>query len=145
MVKADVWRGRYFTQQVDLPRASLFTPASGEVRDGAELCSDRAQASNNLGNAARDLGDYCICGRSFSASPRALGADRRRRVRGGADVILGKSCDEPGRVPKDVSIISKRWPCARRLGMWIGATLAQANLAILAVEEGDGPAAVSRR
>ena len=39
------------------------------------------------------------CGRSFSASPRALGADRRRRVHERGAYQSRQSCDEPGRVP----------------------------------------------
>jgi tetratricopeptide (TPR) repeat protein len=143
MVKADMLEGKILhTAGRFADGITLYTRAY-ETAERSGSLSDRAQASNNLGNAARDLGDYSAAEGNFRRALALWEQIGDIECISGAHINLGNLAMSRGDFPVAREHHQKALAVCQQIGNVQGSTLAQANLAILAVEEGDGPGAVT--
>src|SRR5262245_33577387 len=142
MIKADMLEGKILhTAGRFVEGITLYTRAY-EVAERSGSLSDRAQASNNLGNAARDLGDYSAAEGHFRRALVLWEQTGDAECTSGAHINLGNLAMSQGEFHEAREHHQQALAVCQEIGNVHGATLAQANLAILAVEEGDGPEAV---
>ena len=142
IVKADMLEGKILhTAGRFAEGITLYTHAY-EAAERSGSLSDRAQASNNLGNAARDLGDYSAAEGHFRRALVLWEQTGDAECTSGAHINLGNLAMSQGEFQRAREHHQRALAVCQEIGNVHGATLAQANLAILAVEEGDGPAAV---
>lgn len=142
MVKADMLEGKILhTAGRFAEGIALYTRAYEAAERNGSL-SDRAQASNNLGNAARDLGDYSAAEGHFRRALALWEQTGDAECTSGAHINLGNLAMSQGEFQEARKHHQQALAVCQEIGNVHGATLAQANLAILAVEEGDGHAAV---
>jgi class 3 adenylate cyclase/predicted ATPase len=143
MIKADMLEGKILHTAGRFSEGiALYTRAYATAERSGSL-SDRAQASNNLGNAARDLGDYLGAEDHFRRALALWEQIGDIECISGAHINLGNLAMSQGDFQVAREHHQQALTVCQEIGNVQGLTLAQANLAILAAEEGDGPAAVS--
>jgi class 3 adenylate cyclase/predicted ATPase len=142
MVKADMLEGKIFHTAGRFAEGITLYTRAYEAAERSGSLSDRAQASNNLGNAARDLGDYSAAEDHFRRALALWEQTGDTECMSGAHINLGNLAMSQGEFQMAREHHQQALAVCQEIGNIQGATLAQANLAILAVEEGDGPAAV---
>ena len=142
MVKADMLEGKILHTAGRFAEGITLYTRAYEAAERSGSLSDRAQASNNLGNAARDLGDYSAAEGHFRRALALWEQTGDVECMSGAHINLGNLAMSQGEFQEAREHHQQALAVCQEIGNVHGATLAQANLAILAVEEGDGPAAV---
>jgi len=142
MVKADMLEGKILHTDGRFAEGITLYTRAYEAAERSGSLSDRAQASNNLGNAARDLGDYSAAEGHFRRALALWEQTGDAECTSGAHINLGNLAMSQGEFQVARDHHQQALAVCQEIGNVHGATLAQANLAILAVEEGDGPAAV---
>ena len=143
MVKADMLEGKILHTAGRFAEGITLYTRAYETAERSGSLSDRAQASNNLGNAARDLGDYSAAEGHFRRALALWEQIGDIECMSGAHINLGNLAMSQGDFQVAREHHQQALAVCQEIGNVQGSTLAQANLAILAVEEGDGPAAVS--
>jgi adenylate cyclase len=142
MVKADMLEGKILHTAGQFAEGITLYTRAYEAAERSGSLSDRAQASNNLGNAARDLGDYSAAEGHFRRALALWEQTGDAECTSGAHINLGNLAMSQGEFQEAREHHQQALAVCQEIGNVHGATLAEANLAILAVEEGDGPAAV---
>ena len=142
MVKADMLEGKILHTAGRFAEGITLYTRAYEAAERSGSLSDRAQASNNLGNAARDLGDYSAAEGHFRQALALWEQTGDAECTSGAHINLGNLAMSQGEFQEAREHHLQALGVCQEIGNVHGATLAQANLAILALEEGDGPAAV---
>ena len=143
MAKADMLEGKILHTSGRFAEGITLYTRAYQVAERGGSTSDRAQASNNLGNAARDLGDYSAAEGYFRRALTLWEQIGDIECISGAHINLGNLAMSQGDFAVAREHHQKALAVCEEIGNVQGSTLAQANLAILAVEEGDGPGAVT--
>ncbi len=143
LIRADMLEGKIaHTEGRFADAAALYARAYDEAERVGSL-SDRARAANNLGNAARDLGDYEASRRQFARALEIWERTGDTECIAGAHNNLGNLAMSQGDF--ESARVHHEWSlqACRKIGNVHGAALAQANLATLAIEQEDGPRGVA--
>jgi predicted ATPase len=142
-VKTDMLEGKILHLAGRFAEGMALYTRAYETAERSGSLSDRAQASNNLGNAARDLGDYLGAEGYFRRALVLWEQVGDTECISGAHINLGNLAMSQGDFKVAREHHQQALTVCQEIGNVQGLTLAQANLAILAAEEGDGPTAVS--
>jgi adenylate cyclase len=142
-VKTDMLEGKILHLAGRFAEGMALYTRAYETAERSGSLSDRAQASNNLGNAARDLGNYLDAEGYFRRALALWEQVGDTECISGAHINLGNLAMSQGDFKVAREHHQQALTVCQEIGNVQGLTLAQANLAILAAEEGDGPTAVS--
>jgi adenylate cyclase len=142
-IRGDTLEGRIQYAKGRFPEAqALFQKALEKARQEPGL-SEKAQASNNLGNVARDLGDYDGARAHFlDALAIWEKMEDAEWIAGTSNNLgnLGMSMGDFDLAAKHHADALNRW---KSIGNVQGMALSQANLAFLALEKNEGERAIA--
>ncbi|HEV8674892.1 MAG TPA: adenylate/guanylate cyclase domain-containing protein [Methylomirabilota bacterium] len=142
-VRADMLEGRIAHTEGRFADAATLYGRAYEAAEEIGSLSHRARAANNLGTAARDLGDYTGARRHFERALQIWERTGDTEGIAGAHNNLGNLAMSQGDLALAREHHGQSVARFRQIGNVHGAALAQANLAILAMEEDDGAGAVA--
>jgi tetratricopeptide (TPR) repeat protein len=143
LVRADVLEGDIAAEEGHLADAvALYARAYHAAQDAGSL-SELARASNGLGIAARDLGDYETAQRHFERALEIWTLTGEAEWIAGAYSNLGMLAMSRGDFEAAQEPYERALATLRAIGNVGRSALAKANLAFLALEEEDFPRAVT--
>ncbi len=122
--------------------AQLYTRAYDSAQRAGSL-SERARASNSLGNVSRDSGQYVAARDHFQRALELWERTGDAECIAGARNNLGNLAMSVGDYAAAREHHRNSLAVCSEIGNIHGAAMAQANLAILAIEEGNGSGAVT--
>jgi tetratricopeptide (TPR) repeat protein len=120
----------------------MYARAYATAERGGNLL-ERARASNNLGNAARDLGQYAEAQLHFTRALELWHQTGDVECIAGARNNLGNLAMSQGDFTKALEHHRESLSICSLIGNVQGAVLAQAKLAILSIEQSDGQGAIA--
>jgi predicted ATPase len=141
-LQADMLEGKIAHTEGRFADAAALYARAYERAEAVGSLSERARAANNLGNAARDLGDYDAAQAHFARALEIWARTGDTECIAGAHNNLGNLAMSRGDFAAATEHHEGSLAACREIGNVHGAALAQANLATLAMEEGDGARAV---
>jgi tetratricopeptide (TPR) repeat protein len=139
---ADMLEGKIAHTEGRFADAAALYARAYEQAEAVGSLSKRARAANNLGNAARDLGDYDAAQRHFERALEIWERTGDTECIAGAHNNLGNLAMSRGHFGEATRQHERSLAACRQIGNVHGAALAQANLAILAVEQEDAATAL---
>ncbi|MCA9484220.1 MAG: tetratricopeptide repeat protein [Nitrospina sp.] len=141
-IRADLFEGKIHHAQGRFQRAvALYSQAYTLARQTSSL-SDLANASNQMGNARRDEGQYSEAERHFKSALEIWNRIGMTEFVAGAHINLGNLAMSHGDFRQSREHHQEALAAFEKIGNVRGVTLAQINLAIAAIELGEGPEAV---
>ncbi|MBI4400728.1 MAG: tetratricopeptide repeat protein [Nitrospirae bacterium] len=142
-IQADMLEGRILHAAGRFADASRLYARAYEGTERVGSLSERARASNSLGNAARDQGKYALARDHFTKALEYWERTGDVECIAGARNNLGNLAMSQGDFEAAREHHRQSLAVCSEIRNVQGAALAQANLAILAIEEGDGRGAVA--
>jgi tetratricopeptide (TPR) repeat protein len=143
MIRADMLEGKIHHAAGHFTEATRLYADAYKAADRAGSLSDRARASNSLGNASRDRGQYAVAQDYFLGALELWERTGDVECIAGARNNLGNLAMSQGDFAAAREHHRQSLAVCCDIGNVQGAALAQANLAILSIEEGDGPGAMT--
>nr|MBI3614025.1 tetratricopeptide repeat protein [Nitrospirota bacterium] len=143
IIRADMLEGKIHHTAGNFSEATRLYANAYKAADRAASLSDRARASNSLGNASRDRGQYAVAQDYFLCALELWERTGDVECVAGARNNLGNLAMSQGDFTAAREHHRQSLSVCCEIGNVQGAALAQANLAILSIEEGDGPGAVT--
>jgi class 3 adenylate cyclase/predicted ATPase len=140
---ADTLEGKIAHTEGRFADAAALYARAYDAAERIGSLSDRARTVNNMGNAARDLGDYEAARGYFERALEIWERTGDTECIAGGHNNLGNLAMSQGDFPAARAHHEQSLAVCRQIGNVHGATLAQANLAILAMEQDDGSGAVA--
>ena len=143
MIRVDMLEGKILHTAGRYVDATAMYSRAYEAAERIGSVSERARASNNMGNAVRDLGHYDAAQDYFSRALKLWERMGDVECIAGARINLGNVAMSQGNFVAAREHHQQSLAVCTRIGNVQGMALAQVNVAILAIEEGDGVVAVS--